>query len=148
MIINEITELKPPRPIFVEHGRNMYKGKEQGEIGKVFYKKNYPPYLFIEKTPKQIFRRPDLRRIAWISHDGLEKALEYGAKIIIFHFIGYEEGRSFFVVYDVNEFVKSKRIINFDDCQKGVPLDKKPRFYEFPPSHNLWNFVGSKNEKI
>lgn len=133
-------DIKSPRPLFVKHGRNTGK-----VIGNIYFKENYPAYLLIEKSV--YFRRPDLKRMMWISHTAIEDALELGVKLVIYHLLNFEEGRSFYVIYDINEFVKSKKIIRFEvDPQKGCLWGQKPRFYSFPKS--LGDFVLRKEQEV
>lgn len=135
--MSQIIELKPPQPIYAKHGRNIGK-----KICVAYFRRNYPTYVLVEKTI--LFRAPSLKIYMWLSHTAIEDAIQLGVKLIIFQIVDFEIGRSIYIVFDIKEFINSKKIIRFEgDPQKGVLWGNKPRFYSFPKS--LWEFI--KKEK-
>lgn len=137
----DLSNIREPQPIFVRYGK-----KQGRKIGLVFYKKNYPPYLYILKNYKenQIFYKQKFRDCMWLSVSGIKDAIRAGAQLVIYHIANYEAGRTIYVVFKINEFLMSENEINFDDKQKGVLWKNKTRLYEFPRS--LWEYIDYKKE--
>jgi len=109
------------------------KGKNYGrKIGTVIFERNKRPYLYVEKnfSNAQMFFKPQLREYMWISISALEDIKKLGmleTDKIIYRITGYE--KTFFLIFTLKEFIESNKSIDYDDLQKGVLWNNKPRLF-------------------
>ena len=77
-----------------------------------------------------MFFKPQLREYMWISISALEDIKKLGmleTDKIIYRITGYE--KTFFLIFTLKEFIESNKSIDYDDLQKGVLWNNKPRLF-------------------